>query len=119
MSSRLGNELRTSIGKIHFAKEVIATLAGLAAVECYGLVGMVPRKIRDEIVEILGRENLSQGVEIFAEQEQLVINLYVVVSYGTRIPEVALNVIEKVKYTVERYTGLTVSHVNVNIEGVR
>jgi uncharacterized alkaline shock family protein YloU len=115
----MSNELTTPLGKIVIAEELLAMLAGYAAIECYGLVGMASRKFKDGIIELLGRDNLSRGVEIKLEGEQLVVDLYIVVSYGTRIPQVAKNVMEKVQYTLESTTGLKVSQVNVNIQGVQ
>lgn len=113
------NNMDTDLGKVVISEELIATLAGVAAVECYGLVGMSSRKLKDGIAELLGRDNLSRGVEVHLEDGQLTVDLHIVVSYGTKIPEVATNVMEKVKYTLEKYTGLTVTQVNVHIQGVR
>lgn len=115
----MSNEMTTQLGKIVIAEELLAMLAGYAAIECYGLVGMSSRKIKDGISELLGRDNLSKGVEIKLDDDQLIVDLYIVVSYGTRIPQVAKNVMEKVQYTLEHITGLKVSQVNVNIQGVQ
>ncbi len=115
----MSNEMTTQLGKIVIAEELLAMLAGYAAIECYGLVGMSSRKIKDGISELLGRDNLSKGVEIKLDGDQLIVDLYIVVSYGTRIPQVAKNVMEKVQYTLEHITGLKVSQVNVNIQGVQ
>ena len=115
----MGDTIQTKIGKIIFSKELIANIAGIAAIECYGLVGMASRKLKDGITEILGRDNLARGVEVNTDEGQLCIDLYVIVGYGTKIPEVALNVMEKVKYTIEKITGLKVAKVNVNIQGVK
>ncbi len=105
---------------LKFSKEVIATIAGAAALECYGLVGMQSRKqVRDGLSDLLGIENLVKGVEITQQNEQLFIELYIVVSYGTKIHQVAQNVMDKVKYSVEDLTGLQVGHVRVSVQGVK
>lgn len=117
--AEVSNEITTELGKIVIAEELLATLAGYAAIECYGLVGMSSRKFKDGISELLGRDNLSKGVQIKLDGNELVVDLYIVVSYGTRIPQVAQNVMEKVQYTLENITGLKVSQVNVNIQGVQ
>jgi uncharacterized alkaline shock family protein YloU len=113
------NTMDTNLGKVVISEELIATLAGVAAVECYGLVGMSSRKLKDGIAELLGRDNLSRGVEVNQEEDKVTINLHIIVSYGTKIPEVAINVMEKVKYTLEKFTGLTVTQVNIHVQGVR
>ncbi len=116
---KLPNEVLTEFGKVTIAEELLATLAGYVAMECYGLVGMSSRKIKDEISELLGRENLSKGIEIKLEKNQLIVELYVVLSYGISIPKVAHNIMKKVKETLEQITGLAVSRVNINVRGVQ
>ena len=107
-------------GKIFVSDEVVANLAGSAALDCYGLVGMSSRKqLKDGISELLGRENLSRGVEIRQENDQLHIDLYIIVSYGTKISEVAHNVQTKVKYVLSQVIGLKVATVNTFVQGVR
>ncbi|HEX3015137.1 MAG TPA: Asp23/Gls24 family envelope stress response protein [Desulfobacteria bacterium] len=115
----MGKEISNNLGKIEISEEVIATIAGVAAVECYGLVGMASRKLSDGFVELLGRESLSKGVQVKVEENQVTIDLFIIVGYGIRISEVANNVIDKVRFTVENMTGLPVTTVNVNVEGVR
>lgn len=116
----MGKEITNNLGFIDISEEVIATIAGAAAIECYGLVGMAStRKITDGVAEILGRENLARGVVVSLQDNEVVIDLYIIVGYGVRISEVAANVMERVRYTTENLTGLKVNQVNVNIQGVR
>lgn len=115
MTIRVENE----IGTIDINSDVVATIAGASAVECYGLVGMASRSTTNGIVNLLKRENLSKGVLIQMEEEGIAIDLYVIIQFGTKISVVAENIIEKVKYNVENQTGLKVLNVNLHIEGVR
>jgi uncharacterized alkaline shock family protein YloU len=113
-------EITTELGKVSITDEVIANLAGSAAMDCYGLVGMASRKqLKDGIAELLRRDNLSRGVEIRRENGLLAIDLYIVVSYGTKISEVASNVQSKVKYVLNDVIGLQVDQLNVFIQDVR
>lgn len=113
-------QLQTESGKLNVADQVIAMIAGSAALDCYGLVGMASRKgLKDGIAELLGRENLSRGVEVRHEGDTVYLDLYVVVSYGTKISEVAHNIQSKVKYVLETVVGLKVDFVNVYVQGVR
>ena len=113
-------EIRTELGKIVIAEDVISMVAGHAALDCYGLVGMASRKqVKDSLTELLGRENLSRGVQVRMQDDQVIVDMYIIVSYGTRISEVAHNVMDKVKYTLENYLGLVVDQVNVVVQGVR
>ncbi|PZD93259.1 Asp23/Gls24 family envelope stress response protein [Paenibacillus sambharensis] len=110
----------TALGNVNVTDEVISVIAGSAAMECYGLVGMASRKqLKDGIAELLGRENLSRGVEVRREDEQLHIDLYIIVSYGTKISEVAHNIQSKVKYVLNEVVGLQVDHVHIFVQGVR
>jgi len=117
--SNLGKVITNDTGKIIISKEVIATLAGIAAMECYGIVGMAPQKIKDGIVELLGMEALSKGVQVVLKNDQLIISVYIIVGYGTKISEIANNVIDKVRYIVEQHTGVPVDHVQIHVQGVR
>ncbi len=115
----MGKQISNILGKIDISEEVIATIAGAAAVECYGLVGMASRKISDGFVDLLGRESLSKGVQVRIENNEVIVDVFIIVSYGVRISEVAHNVMEKVRFSVEQMTGLPVGEVNVNVQGVR
>lgn len=112
-------EIETKLGKMVFTEDVIATMAGVAATECYGIVGMTSRKLTDGIAELLGRDSLTRGVEVTIDDEMLAIDLYVIVGYGTRISEVAQNVISNVTYAVQSMTGLRVERVSIHVQGVR
>lgn len=113
-------ELQSENGTIYVSNEVIATLAGSAAIECYGLVGMSSRKqFKDGIADLLGRENLSRGVEVRLVNEKIHIDLYIIVSYGTKISEVAHNVQSRVKYMLDEVIGINVEAVNTIVQGVR
>jgi uncharacterized alkaline shock family protein YloU len=104
-------------GKVTFADEVIAIIAGLAATEIPGVSAM-SGGIAGGIVEKLGRKNLSKGVKVEVGEKEAAIDLYIVVDYGVRIPELSWNIQENVKKAVETMTGLNVIEVNIHIQGV-
>ncbi|WKT37804.1 Asp23/Gls24 family envelope stress response protein [Bacillus amyloliquefaciens] len=113
-------EMKTKYGQIDISNEVIAMVAGGAAIDCYGIVGMASKnQIKDGLSEILRRENFAKGVHVRQEAEQIHIDMYIIVSYGTKISEVAHNVQMKVKYTVNQTIGLAVDSVNIYVQGVR
>lgn len=119
MTPLSGKEITTELGKLILSEDAIATIAGAAAVECYGVVGMAGRKMTDGLSELLGRENLSKGVSVTLDGDDVYIDLFVIVGYGVRISEVGRMIIDKVRYTVENTTGLRVKKVTVNVESVR
>jgi uncharacterized alkaline shock family protein YloU len=117
---KMSIELQTKYGQIDISNEVIATVAGGAAVDCYGIIGMSSKKqFKDGIAEILRKENFTKGVIVRQEEEEVHIDMYIIVSYETKISEVAHNVQSKVKYTLDKTVGLAVDSVNIFVQGVR
>ncbi len=114
-----GKEIRTEMGKLVLSEEAIATIAGAAAIECYGVVGMAGRKMTDGLSELLGMENLAKGVSVSIDGDELYIELFVILGYGVKISEVARMIIDKVRYTVEKITSLKVSKITVSVESIR
>lgn len=113
-------ELNTKDGHVTITNEVIATIVGGTAIECYGIVGMASKsQIRDGIAEMLRKENFSRGVIVRQEEDKLHIDMYIIVSYGTKISEVAHNVQSQVKYTLNQSIGLDIDSVNIYVQGVR
>ncbi|MFN2450811.1 MAG: Asp23/Gls24 family envelope stress response protein [Candidatus Dormibacteria bacterium] len=106
------------LGRIEVRPRVIGSIVGHTATECYGIVGMAARGLRDGIAERLNRESLHRGVDIRVIEGGVEIELYVIAQYGTRISEVAHNLMSAVKYSVESTLGLPVLAVNVNVQGI-
>ncbi len=115
----MNDSRQTDYGKIEITSEALAAMAGAAAVRCFGIVGMVPRGLRQGVTEILGGDVLSRGVEVNQDGSEVKIDLWVVMCYGVNIGEVAHNVMETVRYEIERMTGLRTIEVNVNVTGVK
>ena len=105
-------------GRIEVSPSAIASIAGQSVVECYGVVGMANRNLRDGIAEVLPRGNYRRGIDVKFEDRQIVIDLYVVIQHGTRISEVAHGIMNRVKFTVEKAVGLPVTQVNVHVQGL-
>ncbi|GEO73373.1 hypothetical protein FD30_GL000526 [Levilactobacillus namurensis DSM 19117] len=113
-------KIKTQYGTIDITNEVIATVVGGAATDNYGVVGMASKnQLRDNVNDILRRENYARGVVVRQEDNGVAIDVYVIVSYGTKISEVSRNVQSKVKYNLETMLGVTANSVNVIVQGVR
>ncbi|MBC8528805.1 Asp23/Gls24 family envelope stress response protein [Christensenellaceae bacterium NSJ-44] len=115
MAAKIINDL----GYISITDDVIATIAGTAAVESYGVVGMVAKRATDGIMELLGRDNIMRGVRVDTSNDRLVINLYIIVQYGISIAQAGSSLVEAVKFNVQKLTGLEVDSVNVMIQDIR
>ena len=108
----------TETGIIRVSDEVVAIIAGKAATEVEGVAGM-SAGIVGGIAEILGGKSPAKGVKVEVGEKQAAIDLYVIMEYGCRIPDVAWNIQERVKKSVEMMTGLIVVEVNIHIQGVQ
>ena len=84
-------KIKTDIGTIYINEDVMLKVVGYAALECYGIVAMSSRRAKDGLVEWLGRENLSKGVQIRSVGDMLDVDLFIIVEYGISIAEVCKN----------------------------
>lgn len=115
MEENISQELE--FGTIKISDDVVAVIAGLAATEVPGVAGMSGGVVNG-ITEMLGRKNLSKGVKVQVNEKEAIVDLYIVVDYGVRIPEIAWNVQENVKKAIESMTGLKAAEVNIHVQGV-
>ena len=104
-------------GNISISNDVIATISAIAAKSIEGVAGMT-NSITGGFAELLGKKNPGKGVKVTINGRDVKIDMFVVVEYGVKIPDVAWEIQGKTKSEVEAMTGLNVVAVNVNIEGV-
>ena len=116
MKGRIDGQL----GTISIDSEVIARYAGLAAVECVGIVGMAAVSMKDGLVKLLKGDSLTRGIQVAIDEEnKITLDFHVIVSYGVSIMTVCDNLIDNVKYKVNEFTGLEIKKINIFVEGVR
>jgi uncharacterized alkaline shock family protein YloU len=108
----------TPMGNIHVSPRAIATIAYQAVLESYGVVGMASKNLVNGLADVLVKDP-TKGVEVHFKDDQIDIDLYIVVEYGTRIKSVAASVANTVRYQVEKALGLPVNQVNVHVQGLR
>jgi uncharacterized alkaline shock family protein YloU len=109
----------TEFGNVIIDDEVIAKVAGLAALECYGVVGMASINVKDGLVQLLLGENLTKGIKVRTVEDQTTIEFHIIGEYGTNISVIADNLISNVKYAVKNMLGLELADVSVYVEGIR
>jgi len=110
---------KTRLGKIEVSPSAIASLASHAVLKSYGVVGMASATLRDGIAEVLTGDRSKKGVQVRLDHNQISIDLFVVIEYGTRISVVAENIMGAVKFSVEKTLGVSVKEVNVHVQGLR
>ena len=106
-------------GKITISDMAIAKVASQAAMECYGIVDTVSRRFTDSLAELFKKDTRGKGVKVTTDGDKIYIDVYVIIKFGVSINAVAQSLKESVKYRVERFTGMIVDSVNVNVIGVR
>lgn len=106
-------------GKINISNRAIAKFASKEAMECYGIVEMVSKSLPDRLIEIFTRDTSGRGIKVTATSDRITIDAYVIIKYGVSIKAVAESLKEAIKYRVEKFTGMIVETVNVNILGVK
>lgn len=113
-------ECNNEYGQIDISNDVIAQIAVGVAIECDGVVGMASKnQIRDGLTDILGKDNFSKGVIVRVQEQQLHIDMYIIVSYGMKISEIAYEVQSKVKDTIKQIFDFDTQSVNIYVQSVR
>ena len=114
----LEEEIKTENEGIKISNDVVAVIAGVAVSEVQGVSGMAGG-FAGGITEVLsGKKNLAKGIKVDIEEEKVKIDVNIIVEYGSRIPDVAFEIQNRVKKSVEGMTGLKVEEVNVHVQGV-
>jgi len=106
-------------GKISISDQAIAKVAKNAALECYGIVDTVSRKLTESISELIKKQTDGRGIKVVTSGDRIFIDVNVIIKYGVSINAVGESLKESIKYRVERFTGMIVDTVNVNIIGVK
>ena len=112
------NEISADDNGIKIADDVVAQIAGANVVDIPGVSSMAGG-FAGGITEVLsGKKNLSKGIKVESDGKDIKIDVHIIVEYGTRIPDVAFEIQNRVKKSVETMTGLRVLEVNVHVQGV-
>ena len=98
---------------LKIANDVVASIAGVAVSEVEGVASMA-----GGITEIFGKKGLTRGIKVEVGEKETKIDVNIIVEYGVRIPDVAFEIQNRVKKSVETMTGLNVSSVNIHIQGI-
>ena len=112
--------LTTSLGKVTYTDDTLSKLAGLSVTDCYGVVGMANKGASDGIAGFLKSDNIKKGIKVKTSEDNTVsFELFIVVKYGISISAVAANLIDTVKKKIEETTGLSVTNVDVVVQGIK
>ena len=113
-------KIENNLGVISIDEEVVARVAGCAAMDCYGIVGMAAKNVKDDIFQLLKVESLTKGIKVTVNNgNSIELDFHIIVSYGVSIQTVTDNLIHNVSYKVKELTGLNIDKIRVYVEGVR
>ena len=111
--------IKTDLGFINISPNVIADIAGCAAMGCFGVKGMAVRSKTDGLVHLLRRESMSKGVKIvYNEDNSVSIELHIIVDNGVNLTALCRSIMNEVKYKVSQATGATVQNVDVCVDSM-
>lgn len=112
--------IKTNLGQIELAPEVIAGIAGFVTSGCFGVKGMTVRSVSDGLAHLLRRDSQSRGVRIVdAPDGGVNIDLHIAVEHGVNIATVCRSIIGEVRYHVERLTGVDVKNVDIYVDSIK
>ena len=114
----LEEEIKSENDGIQISSDVVAVIAGVAVSEVQGVAGMAGG-FAGGISEVFsGKKNLAKGIKADINDGKAKLDVNIIVEYGSRIPDVAFEIQNRVKKAVENMTGLVVEEVNVHVQGV-
>ncbi len=105
--------------KIIVSKNALAKLVALTTMECYGVVGLVPVTLTDKVLSLLGKPDLTKGINVEIKGKSVSFEIFVVLQSGVKVSEVAKTIINQVKYKLNKLTGIKDINIEVVIAGVK
>lgn len=107
-------------GNIDISSDAIAAVAGFTTLDCYGVVDLVQKNIKNSICNLFKKQSYTKGIVVnYNNDNRIFIDIYCILKYGISLSAVAESLKKTVKYTVEDFTGMIVDTVNVHVVGVR
>lgn len=108
----------TPIGSIQISPRAVATIAYQSALQSYGIVGLASKNLINGLANALVKDP-THGVEVHFDGQNLNIDIYIIIEYGTRITSVAKSLSNTIRFQVEKALGMPVNQINVHVQGLR
>ncbi len=110
----------TRLGKVEISEDYLEKLIGHEVTSCFGVVGMVPRRVKQKLYNRFTKSNMADtGIIVSGSGDSIAVEIHIVVTYGININAIAVSITEKVKHVVMEYTGLDIQKVTVKIDGIQ
>src|SRR5512141_3231793 len=108
----------TTLGGIHISPQAVAAITYHATLRSYGVVGLAPKNLAEGLSVTITHEP-AKGISVRYDGENIDIDIYVIIEYGTRINSVADSVANTVRYHVEKALGMPIHEINIHVAGLR
>lgn len=109
----------TDYGTVLIKDSAISSTVGKVVSECYGIVGVTAKKVRDSFYDLFNRNNIGKGIIVSNKDNKVKIDIHVIASYGVKISEVVNELQKRVKYTLEKTFNVDIVEVNVFVEKIK
>ena len=106
-------------GNIAISNQAIALVAGYSALDCYGVVDLVSQNLAYKLCSFFTKKPLTRGIKVTIIDNRIYLRLNVILKYGVSISAVADSLKKTVRYSVEKFTGMIVDAVNINVMGIK
>ena len=117
VQEHMQGETETAYGMIHISEEAVATIVRMAADRVEG-IAHAPLSMASGFTEKLGKKNPAKGVKVELTEHEVKISLYIYVTYGVKIPKLAMELQKEIRQMVQLMTGLSVKEVNIYVQGI-
>ena len=108
-----------SFGEIKITNEAIGIVAAKAALECYGVSTLATKKIKDSFSESIYSKHNNSAVKVSTTENRIKLEIFLILKYGVSLEATCETIKESIKYSVEKFTGMIVDSVNINVMGIR
>lgn len=113
-------KIENHLGTIEISHDYLVNLVGNTVISCFGVAAMATADARQSFIQrITSREGIDKGVRIRFKNQKIVVDLHIIVTYGTNISAIVKSIMHKVQYTIEEKTGFPVARVNVYVDGMQ
>lgn len=112
----MGNEIA---GSLTVSDDVIAEVAGHAALQCYGVVGMAAPNAVDGLAKILPQSRLRRGILVHTDEEGTLVSLYVILEHGVNINAVSTNLVDQVTFALKEFLSTPLKGVEIHVQGIK
>lgn len=113
------NNSKNYTEKLKNVEEHLLYEIAAAAIKTQGVYSLAGRVSKENLLENKGKALLKKGIKITKDKESVRLDIYLIVEYGYKIPEIAWAAQRNIDKAVKEIEGIPVSAINIHINGIR